>query len=110
MSRYSYNQENITLMERSKLVCTQADMTNLKDRMQKMDNVESCTQEKTHTKWKIYKRTNFSFFASFLKNVSMGSEDTVLPERLSKNHNVNCFFWRETRDNPTMTISVCLKH
>ena len=35
MCRYFYAHENNTIMERSKLVCTQADMTNLKDRMQK---------------------------------------------------------------------------
>ena len=33
MCRYFYAHENNTLMERSKLVCTQADMTKLKDRM-----------------------------------------------------------------------------
>ena len=32
---YFYAHENNTKMERSKLVCTQADMTNLKDIMQK---------------------------------------------------------------------------
>ena len=42
-------------MERSKLVCTQADMTNLKDRMQKIDIVDICTRERTNTKWKFYK-------------------------------------------------------
>ena len=43
MCRYFYAHENNTIMERSKLVCTQADMTNLKDRMQKMDIVDICT-------------------------------------------------------------------
>ena len=37
MCRYFYALENNTFMERSKLVCTQADMTNLKHRMEKMD-------------------------------------------------------------------------
>ena len=37
-------------MEISKLVCTQADMTNLKDRMQKMDVVDICTRERSNTK------------------------------------------------------------
>ena len=40
MCRYFYNHENNTIMERSKLVCAQVDMTNLKDRMQKMDIVD----------------------------------------------------------------------
>ena len=45
MCRYFYAHENNTVMERSKLVCSQADMTNLKDRMPKMDIVDLCTRE-----------------------------------------------------------------
>ena len=46
MCRYFYAHENNTIMERAKLVCTQADMTKLKDnRMQKMDIVDLCTRE-----------------------------------------------------------------
>ena len=43
MCRYFHPHENNTIMERSKLVCTQADTTNPKDRMQKMDFVDICT-------------------------------------------------------------------
>ena len=79
-------------------MCTQADMTNLKDRMQKMDIVDICTRERSNTKWKIYKLTNLTFFASLLKDVPMGCKDTALPEPLLKNHNVNCLtFQRNTR-------------
>ena len=45
MCTYFYAHENNTVMERAKLVCTQADMTNLKDRMQKKDIVDICTRE-----------------------------------------------------------------
>ena len=51
--RYFYAHENNTVMERSKLVCTQADKTNLKDRRQKMDIVDICTRERSNTKWKF---------------------------------------------------------
>ena len=79
-------------------MCTQADMTNLRGRMQKMDIVDICTQERSNTKWKIYKLTNLTYFASLLKDVPMGCKDTVLPEPLLKNHNVNCLtFERNTR-------------
>ena len=44
MGSYFYAHENNAIMEKSKLVCTQADMTNLKDRMQKMDIVEFYTR------------------------------------------------------------------
>ena len=40
----------------------------------------------------------FNIFASLLKDVPMGCEDTVLPEPLLKNHNANCLtFERNTR-------------
>ena len=53
MCRYFYAHENNTIMERAKLVCTKADMSNLKGRMQKMDIVGLCTQERANTKWKF---------------------------------------------------------
>ena len=40
MCRYFYAHEKNTFMERSKLVCTPADMTNLKDRMPKRDIID----------------------------------------------------------------------
>ena len=61
MCRYFYAHENNTIMEKSKLVCTQADMANLKDKMQKMDIVDICTQERASTKWKFHKFANFCF-------------------------------------------------
>ena len=97
-------------MERSKLVCTQADMTILKDRMQKRDIVDICTRERANAKWKFYKLTNLLIFASLLKDAPMGCEDTILPEPLLKNYNVNCLTFRKMRGKPTTTISVSLEH
>ena len=45
MCRYFYAHENNTIMEGVKLVCTQADMTNLKDGIQKVDILDLCTRE-----------------------------------------------------------------
>ena len=79
-------------------MCTQADMTNLKVRKQKMDIVDLCTRESANTKWKFYKLTNLTIFASLLKDVPMGCKDTVLPEPLLRNCNVNCLtFEKKTR-------------
>ena len=100
MCRYFYAHENNTIMERSKLLCTQADMTNLKDRMQKMDIVDICTRERANTKWKFYKLTSLTTFASLLKDVPMGWKDTVLPEPLLKNHNVNCLTYETNTLQP----------
>ena len=96
--RYFYAHENNTLMERSKLVCTPDDITNLKEKLQKLDIVELCTRERANTKWKFYKLTNLTVFAALLKDVPMGCKDSVLPEPLLKNQNVNCLtFERITR-------------
>ena len=98
--RYFYAHENNTVMERSKPVCTQADMINLKDRMQKMDIVDICTGEKANTKCKFYKLTNLTIFASLLKDVPIGCKDTVLPEPLLRNCNVKCLTFERNRRTP----------
>ena len=67
--RYFYAHENNTLMERSKLVCTPDDITNLIEKIQKMDIVDLCTRERANTKWKFYKLTNLTAFAALLKDV-----------------------------------------
>ena len=88
--RYFYAHENNTIMEKSKLVCTPDDIVNLKKKLQKMDIIDLCTRERANTKWKFYKLTNVTVFAALLKDIPMGCKDTVLPEPLLKNHNVNC--------------------
>ena len=100
MCRYFYAHENNNIMERSKHVCTQADMTNLKDRMQKMDIVDICTRERANTKWKVYELTNLTIFASLPKDVPMVSKDTLLPEPLLKNHNVHCLIFEKNTLQP----------
>ena len=105
--RYVYAHENNTVMERSKLVCTPADMTNPKDRMQNMSFVDICTQERSNTKRKFHKLRSLTIFASLLKDVPMGCKNTVLPEPLLKNHNVNYLtFERNTRQ--TYNDNLCL--
>ena len=44
MCRYFYAHENNIIMERAKFACTQAYMTSLKNRMQKLDIVDHCTR------------------------------------------------------------------
>ena len=100
MCRYFYAHENNTILERAKLVCTQADMTDLKDRMQKIDIVDLCTRERFKTKRKFYKLTNLTIFASLLKDVPMGCKDTVLTEPLLRNCNVNCLFFEKNTRQP----------
>ena len=100
MFRYFYAYENNTLMQRAKLFCTQADMTYLKNRKQKMDTVDLCTRERANTKWKFHKLTKLTNFASLFKDLPMGCKDTVLPEPLLKNHNVNCLIFKRNTSQP----------
>ena len=53
-------------------MCTQDDMLNLKEKLQKMDIVDHCTREEANTKWKFYKLTNVTVFASLLKDIPHG--------------------------------------
>ena len=87
-------------MERSKLVCTPDDIANLKEKLQKMDFVDICTRERANTKWKFYKLTNLRVFAALLKDVPMGCKDTVLPEPLLRNFNVNCLIFERNTSQP----------
>ena len=56
--RYFYAHENNTLLEQSKLVSNRNDMTKLKELLKKTDVIESCTKERSNTKWRFFKLTN----------------------------------------------------
>ena len=100
MCRYFYAHENNTIMEKSKLVCTPDDIVNLKEKLQKMDIIDLCTRERANTKWKFYKLTNVTVFAALLKDIPMGCKDTVLPEPLLRNCNVNCLTFERNSSQP----------
>ena len=70
--RYFYARENNTLLDRSKLVCSHDDLTKLKNFLNQTDVIESCSRERTNTKWRFYKLTNLTVFAALLKDVPMG--------------------------------------
>ena len=98
--RYFYAHENNTIMDKAKLVCTPDDIVNLKEKLQKMDIIDLCTRERANTKWKFYKLTNVTVFAALLKDIPMGCKDTVLPEPLLRNCNVNCLTFERILRQP----------
>ena len=100
MCRYFYVHENNAVMEKSKFVCTPGDIANLKEKLQKMDIIDIHTRERANIKWKFYKLTNLTIFASLLKDVPMGCKDTVLPEPLLRNRNVNCLTYEKSTLQP----------
>ena len=69
--RYFYAHENNTLLEQSKLVKNKDDMMKLKEILKKTDVIESCTKERSNTKWRFFKLTNLTIFAALLKDKSM---------------------------------------
>ena len=48
----------------------------------------------------VYNLTNFTVLAALLKQVLLGFEDAVLPERLTKKHTVNCQTYDEDKRKP----------
>ena len=98
--RYFYAHENKPIMEKSKLVCTPVDIFNLKEKLQKMVIFDLCTRERANTKWKFYKLTSLTIFAALLKDIPMGCKDTVLPEPLLRNCNVNCLTFERNSSQP----------
>ena len=98
--RYFYAHENTTLVDRSKLVCTHDDLIKLKDFLNQTDVIESCSRERTNTKWRSYKLTNLTVCAALHKDVPMGCKNAVLPEHLLKNHTINCLTFEQSPRQP----------
>ena len=82
--KYFFAHENNTLLEQSKLVSNKDDMANMKEILKKTDVIESCTKERSNTKWRFFKLINLTIFAALLRDIPMGCKDVVLPESLLK--------------------------
>ena len=98
--RYFYAHEDNTLLEQSKLVSNNDDMAKLKEILKKTDVIETCTKERSNTKWRFFKLPNLTIFAALLKDIQMRCKDAVLPESLLKIHTVNCLTFEKNTKNP----------
>ena len=98
--RYFYAHENNTLLEKSKLVSNKDDMSKLKEILKKTDVIESCTKERTNTKWRFFKLTNLTIFAALLRDIPMGCKDAVLPESILRNRSINCLTFEKITRKP----------
>ena len=81
-------------------MCTHDDLAKLKDFLNKIDVIESCSRERTNTKWRFYKLTNLTVFAALLKDVPMGCKNAVLPKLLLRNGTNNCLTYEENTRQP----------
>ena len=88
--RYFYHHENNTFFEKSHLLCSKGDLVSLQDRIEKMDLLETCFQERENTKWRFALTTNVTIIGALLKTIPMGCIDAVLPELLLRQSDVNC--------------------
>ena len=70
--RYFYAHENNTFFEKSHLLCSKREFVSLQDRVEKMDLVETCAQERENTKWRFALTTNVTIFCALLKKHSNG--------------------------------------
>ena len=75
-------------------------MAKLKKILKKTDVIESCTKERSNTKWRFFKLTNLTKYAAILKYIPMGCIDAVLPESLLKNRTGNCLTYEQNTKKP----------
>ena len=104
--RYYYAHENNTLIEKSHLLYTKADLITVQGKVGKFDIVEQCIQERQNTKWRLKLITNVTIFAALLKNIPMGCPDSVLPEPLLRHKQVNCLL--SDKDKQPYKDHLCL--
>ena len=96
--RYFYAHENITLLDRSKLVCTRDDLAKLKQFLNKTEVTESCSRERLSRKWSFYKLTNLTVFAALLKDVPMGVQGRSLTRTsIGEWYNQLFHVWRKNK-------------
>ena len=88
--RYYYPHENNLLLDRAFLLSNRNDLLNIQKEIEKLDLIETCTQERQNSKWRFTVITNVTVFAALLTNIPMGCTDSPLPEPLLRNPEVNC--------------------
>ena len=97
--RYFYPHENNLLLDRAFLLSNRNDLLNIQNEIEKLDLIESCTQERQNSKWRFTVITNVTGFAALLKNIPMGCTDSPLPEPLLRNSEVH-FLLSNGHDEP----------
>ena len=98
--RHFHAHENNSLLEQSKLVSNEDDMAKLKEILKKTDVIESCTKERSNTKWRFFKLKNLTIFAAPPKDIPMGCKDAVLPESLLRNRSITCLTYEQNTKKP----------
>ena len=108
--RYFYAHENNTQLEQPKLVSNKDDRAKLRETLKKTDVIESCTKERSNTKWRFFKLTSLTIFAALLRDIPMGCKDAVLPESLLRSPSINCLTYEQKPKNHTKTTFATSEH
>ena len=82
------------------------DMAKLRESLKKTDVIESCTKERSNTKWRFLKLT-ITIFAALLRDIPMRCKDAGLPESLLKKHTINCLTFEKNTRKP-YSDNLCL--
>ena len=78
------------MLDRAFLLSNRNDLLNIQNKIEKIDLIEACTQERQNCKWRFTVITNVTVFSALLTNIPMGCTDSPLPEPLLRNPEVNC--------------------
>ena len=88
--RYFYPHENNLQLDRVFLLSNRNDLLNIQNEIEKLDLIETCTQERQNSKWRFTEITNVTVFAALRTNIPMGCTDSPPLEPLLRNPEVNC--------------------
>ena len=100
-----YADGNNNMLDRFKCVWTKDDLANLEAIFHKTDVIESCSFEKSNTKWMFHEvQVDLTVSAALLKDVHLGCKDVVLPESLLKNHASTVSLLKSKHDSHIRTI------
>ena len=75
-------------------------MAKMKEILKTTDVIQSCTKERSNTRWRFFILTNLTIFAALLRDIPMGCKDGILRESLLKKHTVNCLTYEQNTKKP----------
>ncbi len=84
--RYYYAHNYNTVFEKPIVVNNVDDLNYVQELLQDVNFAEYSVQHRNDTKWKIYRITNVTFFATLLRDVPLGCKRTLIPEFLLDNN------------------------
>ena len=98
---------NHALLDRSKFVCTKDNVARIKDVLNKLEIVESCSGYRMNTQWRLYKLTNLTVFPVSIKDAPTGCTGLFYLNPCLK---ITQSQLKRRQDSQIITTSVCFVH